>query len=110
VRNTELVVSAAVGPSGGYLNVLDSYDPSWTVEVDGTPAQLLRANALFRAVRLAPGEHEVRFAYRPTAVYAGLGITSATGAMLLLGCWAAGRRPRRSPMPAATAASRPPGL
>lgn len=94
-RNTELVVKAAVGPAGGYLNVLDSYDPFWRVEVDGRPAELLRANGVFRAVRLAPGSHEVRFRYRPTHFYVGAGVTGATAAILLLGCWLASvRRPR----------------
>jgi hypothetical protein len=93
-RNTELVVSAAVGPSGGYLNVMDSFDPFWRVDVDGRPAELLRANALFRAVALPPGQHEVRFTYRPTHLYAGLGVTGLTGVLLLLGCWASTRRAR----------------
>ncbi len=90
-RNTELVVSAAVGPSGGYLNVMDSFDPFWRVEVDGHPAELLRANALFRAVRLPPGPHDVRFRYHPTHFYAGLSVTCITAVLLLLGCWATRR-------------------
>lgn len=91
-RNTELVVTAAVGASGGYLNVVDSYDPSWKVEVDGRPAVLLRANGLFRSVRLAPGTHDVRFTYRPTALYVGVAVTCITAVMMLVGCFISGRR------------------
>jgi hypothetical protein len=86
-RNTELVVQAHIGVSGGYLNVADSYDPFWTVDVDGIRAPLLRANGLFRAVRLAPGRHEVRFRYRPTPFYAGLAVSVVTAVVLLLACW-----------------------
>jgi hypothetical protein len=85
-RNTEVTVRAAVGSGGGYLTLLDSYDPGWQVEVDGEPAPLLRANGIYRAVRLAPGQHEVRFRYRPLQFYAGVGVTLATALVLLLAC------------------------
>jgi uncharacterized membrane protein YfhO len=54
--------------------------------VDGQPTELLRANGLYRAVRLAPGTHEVRLAYRPTMFYAGLTATLVTALALLLAC------------------------
>jgi hypothetical protein len=95
-RNTELVVRAAVGPAGSYLNVLDSYDRFWAVEVDGEPATLLRANGVFRAVRLPPGLHDVRFFYRPTHLYVGLGLSGFSVALLFAGYWA-GPAWRRSP-------------
>jgi hypothetical protein len=85
-RSTELVVRAAVPAEGGYLTLLDSYDPFWSVQVDGRPGTLLRANGLFRAVHLVPGTHDVRFVYRPIPFYAGLGVTCSVGALLLLGC------------------------
>jgi hypothetical protein len=93
-RNTELVVRAAVPAEGGYLTVVDSYDPFWTVQVDGQPGTLLRANGLFRAVHLAPGTHDVRFVYRPMPFYAGLAVTCSVGLLLLLGCF---RRQRDTP-------------
>jgi PncC family amidohydrolase len=45
----EVAVAAAAGAGGGYLVLRDSFDPAWRVEVDGQPAALLRANALYRA-------------------------------------------------------------
>jgi hypothetical protein len=68
----EIRVDAAAGEHGGFLVLLDSFDRSWHADVDGRPAPLLRANALYRAVRLAPGRHTVTFTYRPTPLYATL--------------------------------------
>ena len=97
-RNTEVVVAASVTAEGGYLNVIDTYDQDWRVEVDRQPATLLRANGLYRAVRLAPGSHEVRFTYRPVRFYAGLVLTLATALMLAVACL---RRPEGLRLPVA---------
>ena len=62
--------------------------------MDGRPAPVLRANVLFRAVRLAPGRHEVRFAYRPAAATLGAG-SSAAGLLLAAAlAWLARREAR----------------
>ena len=55
----------------GVLVVTEAFDDGWSAEVDGRPAEVLRANGLFRAVRLGAGRHEVRFRYRPWSVRAG---------------------------------------
>ncbi len=89
--NTSVVVRASAGAEGGYLVLLDSFDPHWRVTVDGRPATLLRADVLFRAVRLAPGPHEVRFAYRPVPLVAGLAVSLGTAVVLLAACL----RPKR---------------
>ena len=81
-----LVAQANTGQDGGYLLLLDSYDPGWRVTVDGSPAPLLQANELFRAVRLAPGQHEVEFRYRPMPFLVGLAITG-TGLAAVLALW-----------------------
>jgi hypothetical protein len=62
--NTE-VVAEAVSPRGGWLVLNDVWQRWWTVEVNGQPAELLRANVLFRAVRVPPGRVTVRFVFRP---------------------------------------------
>ncbi len=83
-RSREVVVEADA-PGGGTLVLLDSYDPGWTVEVDGLPAPVIRANALFRGVRLAPGHHTVRFYYDPASWRWGWRISvAALGVALLL--------------------------
>jgi hypothetical protein len=79
----QVAVQTTVDAGGGYLVLLDAYDPAWQVTVDGRPAALLRANALFRAVRLSPGVHAVRFAYRPRAAGAWLAASGLAAAAVL---------------------------
>jgi prepilin-type N-terminal cleavage/methylation domain-containing protein len=98
-RNTETVLRASVGPGGGYLTLLDSFDPYWQVSVDGVPGTLLRANVLFRSVRLTPGTHQVRFEYRPMPLYAGTVVSVASVLALALGV-VISRRSRRPVRPA----------
>ncbi len=66
--NERVVVDAATDAAGGYLLLLDSFDAGWRARVDGGDAPIVRANGLFRAVRLAPGRHRVEFTYRPALV------------------------------------------
>jgi len=56
----------------GHLILADTYYPGWIATVDGARAPILRANAMFRAVALAAGDHDVEFRYRPMSVTAGL--------------------------------------
>ena len=77
-----VVVEAAAGAAGGYLVMLDTYSDDWRARVDGQPASMVRANGLFRAVRLAAGPHVVEFVYRPSAFFAGLAASAV--ALLIL--------------------------
>ena len=76
-----LVVRAGAGAGGGYLVVLDSYADDWHATVDGHPARLVRANGLFRGVRLVAGKHTVEFSYRPRAFF--WGAAGSAGGLLL---------------------------
>jgi len=69
----------ATASAASYLVLTDSYAPDWQVEVDGYPAELLRANQMFRGVALAPGHHRVIFRYRPAALFWGIAIGLGTG-------------------------------
>jgi hypothetical protein len=63
-HNCEVVVEAH-STSGGYVVLNDIWQPWWYADVDGKPAELLRANVMFRAVAVPPGDHQVRFTFRP---------------------------------------------
>jgi len=65
-QNTEVVLEAE-SPDGGWVVLNDLWHPWWFAEVDGRPAEVLRANVLFRALAVAPGRHRVRFAFQPVA-------------------------------------------
>jgi hypothetical protein len=70
----------------GTLVVVEAFDRGWRASVDGVEAPVLRANALFRAVRLAGGHHRIRFEYQPLAARLGVSVSAAgTLAALALG-------------------------
>jgi hypothetical protein len=87
-----VVVEAGAGAEGGYLVLLDSFATGWRARVDGEPADIVRANGLFRAVRLRPGRHAVVFEYRPSGVVWG-GLASAAS-LLSIGALLANSRAR----------------
>jgi hypothetical protein len=62
--NTEVVVEVS-GEADGILVLNDVWHPWWRVTVDGAEAELLKANAVFRAVVVPRGTHTVRFSFHP---------------------------------------------
>ena len=70
----ELEVAAELG-APGVLVVTEAFDDGWLAEIDGQPAPVIRANGLFRAVRVGAGRHDVHFRYRPPAVVAGAALS-----------------------------------
>lgn len=80
----EVVVRATAGEGGGWLVLLDGFDPDWRAVVDGEPAPVVRADGLFRVVRLASGSHEVRMRFEPRALRAGTIVAFAGLALLAL--------------------------
>ena len=54
-------------PDGGWLVLGDMFHPWWSCAVDGVDAPILRANGIFRAVRLGPGAKEALFRFAPGA-------------------------------------------
>ncbi len=77
---------AARTPVSGYLVLSDVYYPGWRATVDGVPTEVLRANYVFRAVLLPPGEHVVRMEFRPWTWRVGLAVSIVT--WVVLGIWA----------------------
>ena len=52
----------------GFLVVSDQEYPGWSATVNGVAAPVLRANYVFRAVRVPAGGAQVEFHYRPRSV------------------------------------------
>ncbi|MGE3269697.1 MAG: oligosaccharide flippase family protein, partial [Chloroflexota bacterium] len=81
--NNRVVVRADGGTAGGMLVLADVYFPGWTATIGGADTPVLRANGLFRAVQLPPGEHTVEFRYRPLSVRVG-GLLSVISGLVLV--------------------------
>ncbi len=86
-------------PAPGYLVLTDAHYPGWKATINGRPQPILRANYLFRAVRLPAGDHRITVTYAPRSFAIGSGITIMT--LVGLAAWgihgAVRRRSRREP-------------
>lgn len=72
--------------NGAYLMLSDTDYPGWRVKVNGKETKIIRADGIFRAVELPPGEVRVEFYYLPESFI--LGLTISAGSLLLaLGLW-----------------------
>jgi hypothetical protein len=80
----------------GFLVLMDSYFPGWSVKVDGKEKPILRANHFYRAVQLGPGEHILEFEYFPEGFKLGLVISGISLLLLTLGCLLWGKFLKRS--------------
>jgi hypothetical protein len=68
----------------GFLVLMDSYFPGWTVRVDGEEKPILRANHFYRAVQLGSGSHTLEFDYFPEGFKTGLMISSTVSVLLVV--------------------------
>jgi hypothetical protein len=87
---TRVAIDATTA-EGGLLVLTDLHYPGWIAEVDKVPAEILRANYLFRAVRLDAGTHRVEFRYAPESFRRG-GVVTLFAALAALAMIAWPRR------------------
>jgi hypothetical protein len=97
IDGNDEVVCEVLAPTAGYLLLSDTYYPGWQAFVDGGPAEILRANYVFRAVALVPGKHLVEFRYRPQSLAAGFALSMIALLTLLLVMKWRGQRSRLAP-------------
>ncbi len=90
-REVRLRVDA---PSDGFVVLTDLYYPGWRAVADGMPAEIHRANYLFRMVRVDKGEHTIRFVYPGGTFYKGL-VLSICSVVITLVFVVVGRRVRK---------------
>lgn len=86
---------ATNAPGERILVLFDAYEKGWKASVDGQPAEVFRANAAFRGVRLPAGAHRVAFDYHPPGLWEGLGLSAAAVLGLILFVLRAGARQAR---------------
>jgi hypothetical protein len=79
--NVVRVAANADAPS--YLVLGDFYHRGWTARVDGQPAHVFIANALFRAVAIDAGSHVVEFRFEPLSHLIGAVVSAMS--LLLVG-------------------------
>lgn len=85
VDEPERVVVQVDAPAAGFLFLADQYANGWEARVDEAPAEILRANHVFRLVEVPAGRSQVEFRYRPRSLYVGALVSALTAAVLLVG-------------------------
>ena len=78
-----ITLTADVAPGGAWLVLSEVFFPGWTATVDGAAAPIVRADGVFRALRLEGGHHAVVFRYVPRSFHDGLRL-SGLGLVALL--------------------------
>ena len=58
--------------------------PGWRAWVDGRPAMVERANALFIGAEVPAGTHRVEFRFLPTSVVIGVSLSALTCLFIVL--------------------------
>jgi hypothetical protein len=82
-EDTLAVRARSSGPA--LLTVSRTYHRSWTAEIDGVAAPVIRANHALMAVPLTrSGDHRIVLRYRPRIVEVAAGFTAATWIIVLL--------------------------
>jgi hypothetical protein len=76
------VVLQAEGP--GLLVLADVMYPGWGASLDGDAQPIQTYQGVLRAVQISAGTHRVVFSFHPILVYAGWGITLASGILIAL--------------------------
>lgn len=76
VRSTPNGIAVQVrATTARYLVLTDSAFPGWRATVDGVDVPVERANYLFRAVLVPPGDHLVAWRYAPVSLSVGVAVS-----------------------------------
>ena len=81
---SERVVIQATTAQSGYLLLADSFYPGWEATVDGQRVPIYRADYVYRAVAIQPGEHTIVFEFHPLSFMVGAMISGLSLMMLFI--------------------------
>gem|GEM_PF-417122 len=81
--SNKIIIKAELFGCPKFLVLTDTYYPGWKVTIDGKPGKIMRADYIFRAVYLMPGQHTVEFIYDPFSFKLGIFISLITGVIIL---------------------------
>ena len=80
--SSDEIVLEKTGGEAGFAEVLESFDPGWTAEVDGARAPVVAANGFTLAVPVATGRHHIRIHYDTPGRIAGWILTFVSAGLL----------------------------
>ena len=79
----------AESKAGGVIVFSEIFYPGWTATIDGKSAELGRVNYVLRALKVAPGSHDIVLEFRPQSIRTTETVAYASSAILLVGVIAA---------------------
>jgi hypothetical protein len=80
----------------GLVILADSYDPGWSLTIDGAPAPIFRTNRLMRGAAVKAGRHTLAYTYNPASFRLGAGMSIAGLLALIALVYRATKQRRRS--------------
>ncbi len=75
----------------GFVLVNEIFYPGWEATIDGQPAEILRADSIFRALPVSAGSHRIEMRFRPRHFWLGASVSLLTLCGLIV-FWRMGRR------------------
>ncbi|MGH9898546.1 MAG: hypothetical protein ACRD4L_06825, partial [Pyrinomonadaceae bacterium] len=70
--------------SRAFLVTSDVNYPGWTVLIDGEPTELIQTDYILRGVIVPPGDHRIRFEFKPVKLYFGAILTLLSALFLIV--------------------------
>ena len=70
--------------NGAYLFLTDTFFPGWQVSINGKSGEILRADSVFKAVEIPPGDSHIEMIYSPTSFKVGAAISAISLIILLV--------------------------
>jgi uncharacterized membrane protein YfhO len=81
-RRPDMLVVETNSNGAAFLGLIEGAMPGWRAWIDGEPAPVERANALFIGAEVPPGRHLVEFRFLPASAIAGVLLTALTAFFL----------------------------